>query len=402
MHDQQRVVRPRRLARPARRGTGLRPSHDGYLPGARPLPEKIPGPRKDEPDEPRDDARNEPPRGPRTRRRAATGWVPPERTEPRWAPRQPRPRRRPDRSHTTRVLVALVISLAGVAGVLVGASAWTLEQLSAGVDRVDDAFPSGDRPAAVGGGLNSLVVGLDTSPGTPPGGEPAFVAVWHVTGDRRHVQLVSLPANLSTEADGAGALRDVFTAGGPADLVAAVESLSGVRIDHYAELDLEAFGSLTDELGGIVVDIPASHRSRGELFDPGRQRLDGAQALAYMRSPRSDPDEIEAVPRQQQVVRALFERVHERGFLADLDRSVDLVGLMTANLRVDDSLDAPALARLAWDLRTVRQPAMLTVPALPVETQTGDPVHRMDEERATELWGHLENDTLAEHLGDFS
>ena len=336
--------------------------------------------------------------------------MPPEPRRERPRVRRAQPPQRPparrfettDRRYPARVLIALFISLTGVAGVLVGGSAYTLEQLSADVDRVGDAFPAGDRPAPVGGGLTFLVVGLDTSPGAPPGGEPALVAMWHVTGDRQQVQLVSVPANLSSSGPAATPLREVFTAGGPADLVAAVESMSGVRIDHYAELDLEAFGSLTDELGGIVVDVPQTHRSRGEVFLPGTQRLNGDQALAYMRSPRLDPDEIEAVPRQQLVVRALFERVHERGFLADLDGSADLVGLLTANLRVDDSLDAPALARLAWELRDVREPALLTVPVLPVETRDGDPVHPVDEERAARLWDHLETDTLTEHADEFA
>ena len=379
------VVAPRRPSGPDRRGTGLRPTGDGYLPGARPRPGTFLPP----PPEPRRRPKRERLPAPRVGR-------PPKRTAVR--------RRGTDRHLPVRVLIALLISLSGVAGVLVGASALTLEQLSADVDRVGNAFPAGERPAPVGDGLTFLVVGLDTSPGAPAGGEPALVTMWHVTGDHRHVQLVSLPANLSSAADGTAAapLREVFTAGGPAGLVAAVESMSGVRIDHYAELDLEAFGSLTDELGGIEVDVPQIHRSRGEVFLPGPQRLDGDQALAYMRSPRRDPDEIEAVPRQQLVVRALFERVHERGFLADLDGSVDLVGLLTANLRVDDSLDAPALARLAWELRDVREPALLTVPVLPVETQDGDPVHPVDEERAARLWDHLETDTLTEHADEFA
>ncbi len=302
------------------------------------------------------------------------------------------------------MLGGFLVALLGVAGALVAASAWTASRVTGDVDRVSGVFPEGDRPAPVDGSLTFLLVGLDTSPGAPEEGEPDMIGLGHVTQDRQRLQFVSLPANLRVEggAESVGTLRQAFTSGGPQSLVAAVEDMSGVRIDHYADLDLEAFRALTEVIGGITVEVPDTHSARGQRFTPGTHHFDGDQALAYMRSPRVETDEASAVPRQQQVIEALFERVREQGLLSNLGRLNGLVGLLTRSLRVDDTVDDAFLTRLAVDLRDVGKPDMITVPLAEPATVDGIPVHDLDEERAARLWNYLRVDTLGVHLDEFA
>jgi LCP family protein required for cell wall assembly len=303
-----------------------------------------------------------------------------------------------------RVLGAFAVVLLGLVGVLVAASAWTASNVSRDVERLPDVFPQGDRPAPVPGSLTFLLVGLDTSPGSTPGGEPDMIGLGHVTEDRSHLQMVSMPANLWVDEtdESSGTLRDAFDRGGPQQMIAAVEAVSGIRVDHYADLDLEAFSALTEALGGITVDVPDQHQSRGQHFTPGEHQFDGDEALAYMRSPRLEPDEVAAVPRQQQVIKALYERVREQGLLSNLGRLSGLIGLLTRSLRVDDTMDDAFLTGLAWDLRDAGAPDLFTVPVKPVAEHGGVPVHPLDRQRAEVLFTYLRTDLLDDHKGEFT
>jgi LCP family protein required for cell wall assembly len=285
---------------------------------------------------------------------------------------------------------------------LIAASAWTAQQVSGDVDRVTEAFPEGDRPAPVaGGGLTFLLVGLDGSQDASDGGAAALITVGHVTEDRQHLQFVSLPPDLAAGTDEASTatLADAFADGGPSGLMAAVETVSNVRIDHYADLDFTAFRTLTDEIGGLTVDVPAAVDARGgHHFDAGRQRLDGEQALAYMRAPQGNGEA--ALDRQQQVVGGLFEQVRRQANLSDPDDVTGLVRLMTGALRVDDTVDAALLTRLGLDLRNVGPPELLTVPLADAEDTDGP--RRFDEDRAAAMWDYLSRDTLVVHMDEFS
>src|SRR5690349_9115281 len=226
MHEERGAHARRSLAAP-----GMRPGPDGFLPGVLPVADP---PRRHRAKPPRAPARRSSPSQRRSVRRNDTGWQAPPK------PREPRPsvRRRGPR---LRVVWAFVLSLAGVVGMLVAASAWTAQQVSDDVDRVPKAFPDGDRPAAVaGGGLTFLLVGVDTSEGTTDIPAVELVTVGHLTEDRQHLQFVSLPTDLAAAPDGGTAtLADAFNSEGPSGLVGAVETLSGIRIDHYVDLDLE-------------------------------------------------------------------------------------------------------------------------------------------------------------------
>lgn len=230
-----------------------------------------------------------------------------------------------------------------------------------------------------------------------------MVALVHLTGDRQRVQVVSLPPGLRTDADdprGGPSLREVVASSGPRSLVGVVESLTDVRVDHYAELDFAGFVAMTEVLGGVTVDVPEPHSSDGHSFSTGPQHLQGGEALAYMRTGTAEDDG--AADRQQAVLRALYDRVSEQGLLTSLGRIRGLLGLLTRSLRVDAAVDDAVLTQLAWDLRGVGVLDLVTTPVRRVDTDGGRPVLHLDPDRAGRLWDYLRTDTLAEHISEFS
>jgi hypothetical protein len=74
---------------------------------------------------------------------------------------------------------------------------------------------------------------------------------------------------------------------------------------------------------------------------------------------------------------------------------------VTGALRVDDALADEDLVATAWEFRGVGEPEFVPAPVGSAGEEQGRPVTRLDEQRATALWGHLQADDLAAHLGEF-
>jgi LCP family protein required for cell wall assembly len=95
-------------------------------------------------------------------------------------------------------------------------------------------------------------------------------------------------------------------------LIATVAKLTGVTVDHYAEIGLLGFALITDALGGVDVCLKDAvyEPLSGADFPAGWQKLDGPQALSFVRQrhdlPRGD---LDRVTRQQAVMASLAHQV---------------------------------------------------------------------------------------------
>jgi LCP family protein required for cell wall assembly len=299
------------------------------------------------------------------------------------------------------VVFGALVAVAVLGGLLVALGTEQVDGAAESVGRVDDAFPDdADRPAPTGGSaLTFLLVGVDPSDAATGGTRAEATLLVRLTGDRQHVQAVTLAPDTWVEAQGS-TVEEAFTADGPEGAVRAVETLSGVRVDHYAELDLAGLAAVTDALGGITVDVPSPYRNRGHDFAPGPQLLDGERTVAYVRD-ESAATRAGAADRYRRVVQGLFERVRELGTFTDVGRLSGLLPPLTSTLRVDTTLADEALVATVWEFRGVPAPDFLTAPTTGVTEEDGRQVSRLDEERAATLWRHLREDTLAAHVDEF-
>ncbi|BBZ06732.1 LytR family transcriptional regulator [Mycolicibacterium doricum] len=95
-------------------------------------------------------------------------------------------------------------------------------------------------------------------------------------------------------------------------LIKTVANLTGVTVDHYAEIGLLGFALITDALGGVDVCLkePVYEPLSGADFPAGWQKLNGPQALSFVRQrhdlPRGD---LDRVTRQQAVMASLAHEV---------------------------------------------------------------------------------------------
>ena len=299
-----------------------------------------------------------------------------------------RHRRRPGpRKRWMTVLLVIAGLLAAAVGVAIGALTWAANDAGDQVDRLPDALPSGDRPPAAPDTMTFLLVGVDGSAEAGSGAVAESVMFVRVPADRSRVQVVYLPPGLGDDAGIAShsAVEGLLDAGGTADFVEAVESQTGVRVDHVGLLDFSGFQAMTDAVAGVTVEVPEPYTNQGHHFPAGRQQMDGAAALAYVRSSSAEA-RAQAGDRQQRMIQALFERVTEQGAFSDLGRLTGTVDAVARSLQFDDTLDNPELVSLAWELRDVGSPVFVTAPT---------------DERAEVLWEHLRADSLQAHLDEF-
>jgi LCP family protein required for cell wall assembly len=119
-----------------------------------------------------------------------------------------------------------------------------------------------------------------------------------------------------------------YPGGGPALALATVQALLDVPMQYYVRVNFSAFEKLIDLIGGIDVDIPAPindplYPDSGYGYEPlyipaGRIHLDGRLALKYARTRHGLLGDFERMPRQQQVLLAVRDKLVQGDLLPNL------------------------------------------------------------------------------------
>lgn len=309
----------------------------------------------------------------------------------------------------------LVLGLAG-AGVL-----WYLtERYLGNIDRVEDVFagldpderpaPPSRPPGAEQDPVTFLFVGTDVAdpgPGGGPGSRSDVIMLMRVTADRQHVQLVSIPRDswVFIPDRGMGKINSAYATGGPQSLIRTVERLTQVRVDHYADMDFAGFEAITDALGGVDVNVAETVSTAGVTFTEGVNRLNGREALIYVRQRMGLPGgDLDRVQRQQNYLRSILTAALQQGLLSDIGSTDQLLRALTGSIRVDDTLDNVDILGLAYSLRGL-SPGGLEFFTAPIEGlgREGDQsVVYIDTGRADRMWRYLNSDNLAAHLEEFA
>ena len=110
---------------------------------------------------------------------------------------------------------------------------------------------------------------------------------------------------------------------GRAAAVATVEKLTGVHIDHFAEVNLAGFYELAKVFGGVEVCLkhPVRDSYSGANFKAGYQHLDAAQSLAFVRQRHGLPNgDLSRTHRQQAFIDSIIYQLRHQGVLGDLSK----------------------------------------------------------------------------------
>lgn len=142
-------------------------------------------------------------------------------------------------------------------------------------------------------------------------------------------------------------VEEQSTEAGRRALIGTVADLTGVTVDHYAEVGLLGFVLLTDAIGGVDVclNAPVYDELSGSDFDAGRQTLGGADALSFVRQrhglPRGDLDRI---TRQQAFMASFANKVLSAGVLSNPGRLNELGTAVQRSVVLDNDWDVLGFA----------------------------------------------------------
>lgn len=141
---------------------------------------------------------------------------------------------------------------------------------------------------------------------------PGDLGKTKINGVFGQVKLEKMKQLVENQGEDPATAEPKATEAGREALIKTVATLTGVTVDHYAEIGLLGFSLITDALGGVDVCLKdaVSEPLSGADFPAGPQKLDGPQALSFVRQrhdlPRGD---LDRVVRQQAVMASLAHQV---------------------------------------------------------------------------------------------
>jgi LCP family protein required for cell wall assembly len=255
------------------------------------------------------------------------------------------------------------------------------------IDHVDIVKPGIPEPKTVvtpPGTENYLLVGVDSGrtglgAGDVEGKRSDTTILAHLDKNGT-TTLLSFPRDMYvtiptyTDNDGVKheAHKDKFNAaisdGGEALLRATVEKLTQIHIDHYVEVDLEGFRSMSNAIGGVQVCLksgaPFEYDNNGSISTnlndgfsqfhgtTGENTLKGANALSFVRQRYGLPNaDIDRIKRQQVFLSAVLRKALSTSVLLNPTKLLPLLSAATSALSTDNGTGVSDLRKLANRLR---------------------------------------------------
>ncbi|SHN35337.1 LCP family protein [Actinacidiphila paucisporea] len=308
---------------------------------------------------------------------------------------------------------------AGLVLVGAGGAGYVYFRLNGNIHSVDiDSALGNNRPVKLGNGsMDILVLGSDSRSGANRGyGHDSGTArsdtamIVHLAKGHKRASVVSIPRDTlidrpACRKPGGGTapaarqamFNSAYEVGGPACAVKTVEKLSGVRMDHYVEVDFTGFKDLVNALGGVpltttaAIADPKSHLT----LAAGTHTLDGDQALGLVRTRHGvgDGSDLGRIQLQQAFLRALMDRISGLGLLTSPTKLFSVADTATSAVTTDTGLGSVGrLMGLAQSVRNLKTGRihMVTLPVRydPADRNRVQPI----EAKAAMVWSALRAD----------
>jgi LCP family protein required for cell wall assembly len=273
-----------------------------------------------------------------------------------------------------RKWVAIPLVIIVVLGALGGYGAYIYFHAQ-GVVQVDI---KGVTPEATASPFNALLVGsdsrdglsdadqlklgaADTNPdGTPLGGDLADTLILaHIDPATKKVTMVQFPRDLYVAINGghASKINSALQLGRSA-LVKTISDLTGLSINHFAEVNLAGFRDLVDAIGGVDVCIPDPIP-----FDPatgievppsevGMVHFNGDRALRFVRSRKIFPNgDFDRIANQQKFLAAAINKLTSPTTLLKVSTIKHMLDIAGKNMRTDSHTTLLGLYHLSQAFR---------------------------------------------------
>lgn len=342
----------------------------------------------------------------------------PSRTEPATSPSVPKPRRgdgppggrRGGRSRKAgggRRKKALLITSGTLALLLVGggiAGYLYYDHLNGNLN-VTDVVGAGTGGFKKDQPINILVIGTDkrTGAGNEKYGDKDSVGhadttiLFHVSKDRTNATALSIPRDLIANIPSCptkqpdGSTKTIAPTKGTrfnnslgqegrdaGCTMRTVKELTGIEVDHFMMADFNAVKTLSSAVGGVPVclDKAVNDKEGSQLnLGPGEHRLEGEQALAFVRTRHGfgNNSDLDRIRMQQQFLGSMMREMKSKETLTSPKKFLSLAEAATKSLSVDSGIGSIAkLTDLAGELKNIDM-KNITFTTMPVLDNPAEP-----------------------------
>ena len=253
-------------------------------------------------------------------------------------------------------LSLLVVTTAGI-----GTYAWTIygqstDELSKtykGLGNETDVI-SATKPMTI------LLMGVDTGSGSREDtwvGNSDTMILLSVNPKTKKTVMMSLERVILTQIDENGQtdeakLNAAYATGGAELAISTIEGLMNIHIDRYVIINMQGLVQLVDAVGGIEVnntfDFPISIEDNEPEYtakvEPGKQIINGDQALVYARMRYQDPEgDYGRQKRQREVIKKVVEKVLS---LNSVSHYQAILKAVSSNMQTNIALDSKSIPQL--------------------------------------------------------
>jgi LCP family protein required for cell wall assembly len=241
---------------------------------------------------------------------------------------------------------------------------------------------------------NYLVIGSDSRAGTKIGGVACDCSdttmLVHLSPDHKRAIVISIPRDAwvtlptcksragKTVPAHKGQFNAAFSTGGAACLVSLVQSLTGIEVKHFVEIDLDGFRKVVNALGGVTICSPSvlniDDGNDKISLKKGNNKLNGAEALAFVRLRHGigDGSDLGRIKRQQRFLGSVLREARGGSLLADPAKLTSFLNATTKAITVDTGTSIVDLKTLFDALRGL-DPKHVTFYTAPIANAAYDP-----------------------------
>jgi len=240
------------------------------------------------------------------------------------------------------LLIVILVCVSGIAG---GAYLYAHETVAAVAPHSVDVKATAKKlnlPLA-GEPATALVIGYDRRPneakGTPSRSDTIMLI--RANPKNKTISLISFPRDLRAEIICPGhstyvtKINAAYADCGSRGTLDTVRKLTGVPVNYLITVNFRGFTQVVDKLDGIWMDVDRRYYNNNGLYSavnlqPGYQKLNGYQALSFVRFRHTDSD-LYRNARQQSFVRAFKDQVSKNLKLTKLPK---VIKALTSNIEV--------------------------------------------------------------------
>ena len=148
-------------------------------------------------------------------------------------------------------------------------------------------------------------------------GRSDTIAILNCNPSKNTLNILNIPRDTRARIPGYGAEKINFLSsiGGPLATKTYLENVLRIKIDHYVVVNIQGLNRIIDEIGGVTIDVPQRMQYVDKsamlyinLF-PGKQVLNGKQAVGFVRFRHDNLGDIGRIQRQQVFMRAVFKKL---------------------------------------------------------------------------------------------